>query len=219
MPEDPLKVDARARRAAADVIGLYSRHAEKWDAARGAEVRIEGAWLSRFVDGLPPGGRVLDLGCGTGRPLGAWLLEKGYDVTGVDASAPAIDRARARFPAGTWLCADMRSLALGCTFDGILAWDSLFHLTQSDQRALFPVLGAHAAPGAALMFTSGPDAGTAMGEFGGDPLHHASLSPGDYRSRLSAAGFGVLDFRPEDPDCGGHSVWLARRAGAHPKLG
>jgi hypothetical protein len=61
------------------------------------------------------------------------------------------------------------------------------------------------------MFTSGPDAGTAMGEFGGDPLHHASLSPDAYRRLLAAEGFDVLDFAPEDPDCGGHSVWLARR--------
>ena len=50
-----------------------------------------------------------------------------------------------------------------------------------------------------------------MGEFGGDPLHHASLSPDAYRRLLAAEGFDVLDFTPEDPDCGGHSVWLARR--------
>jgi hypothetical protein len=129
----------------------------------------------------------------------------------VDASAPAIDRARERLPAGTWICADMRSLDLDDAFDGLLAWDSLFHLTPADQRALFKVLGARAAPGATLMFTSGPDAGTAMGEFGGDPLHHASLSPDAYRRLLAAEGFDVLDFAPEDPDCGGHSVWLARR--------
>lgn len=200
-----------ARRAAEDVTALYARHAAAWDRARGAEVRIEAGWLSRFSALSPPGGRILDLGCGTGRPLGAWLLARGFRVTGVDASAPAIDLARERLPTGDWRCADMRGLDLGEAFDGLLAWDSLFHLTAADQAALFPVLGAHAAPGAVLMFTSGPDAGTAMGEFGGDPLHHASLSPADYRTRLAAEGFEVLDFRPEDPDCGGHSVWLARR--------
>ncbi|MFM8375089.1 MAG: class I SAM-dependent DNA methyltransferase [Phenylobacterium sp.] len=197
--------------AAADVIGLYTRHAATWDAVRGPGIRVESGWMARFAGVLPPGGTVLDLGCGTGRPLGAWLMDGGFSVTGVDASAPAIERARERLPAGEWTCADMRGLSLGRTFDGLLAWDSLFHLTAADQAGFFPVLGAHAAPGAVLMFTSGPDAGTAMGEFGGDPLHHASLSPADYRARLAAEGFEVLDFRPEDPDCGGHSVWLARR--------
>jgi hypothetical protein len=50
-----------------------------------------------------------------------------------------------------------------------------------------------------------------MGEFAGDPLHHASLSPAEYHDRLAAEGFDVLHFTPEDPDCGGHTVWLARR--------
>ena len=198
-------------RAAADVTGLYTRHADLWDQLRGPDLRLESRWMARFAALLPPGGRVLDLGCGTGRPLGSWLLSQGFAVTGVDGSAPAINRARERLPGGTWLCADMRGLALGETFDGLLAWDSLFHLTREDQQALFAVIGAHAAPGAALMFTSGPDAGVAMGEFGGEPLHHASLSSDAYRARLAAEGFDVLDFTPEDPGCGGHSVWLARR--------
>ena len=203
--------EADIRAAAEDVIGLYTRHAVLWEAARGPEVRVERDWMARFAGALPPGAWVLDLGCGTGRPLGAWLLARGFSVTGIDAAAPAIDRAREGLPAGEWICADMRGLALGRTFEGLLAWDSLFHMTAADQEAFFSVLGAHAAPGAVLMFTSGPDAGTAMGEFGGDPLHHASLSPAEYRRRLSAEGFDVLEFRPEDPDCGGHTVWLARR--------
>ena len=204
-PNDPIA------RAAADVTGLYARHADLWDRVRGPGLRLEAGWMARFAALPPPGGRILDLGCGTGRPLGAWLLSQGFAVTGVDSSAPAIALARERLPEGTWVCADMRGLDLAGTFDGLLAWDSLFHLTPADQRALFPVLGAHAAPGAVLMFTSGPDAGVAMGEFGGDPLHHASLSPDAYRSLLEAEGFDVLDFTPEDPECGGHSVWLARR--------
>ncbi len=193
------------------MTGLYSRHADLWDRVRDPDLRLEAGWMGRIAALLPPASRVLDLGCGTGRPLGAWLLSQGFAVTGVDSSAPAIALARERFPEGTWLRAEMRGLDLAGTFDGLLAWDSLFHLTPADQRALLKVMGAHAAPGAALMFTSGPDAGTAMGEFGGDRLHHASLSPDAYRRLLAAEGFDVLDFTPEDPDCGGHSVWLARR--------
>ena len=59
----------------------------------------------------------------------------------------------------------MRSLALGRTFDGIVAWDSFFHLTWDDQRRIFPVFRAHAATGAALMFTSGPDASLHSAEY------------------------------------------------------
>jgi hypothetical protein len=49
--------------------------------------------------------------------------------------------------------ADMRQLALGRRFAGLLAWDSFFHLPPEDQRPMFSRFQAHAAPGAALMFT------------------------------------------------------------------
>jgi hypothetical protein len=64
------------------------------------------------------------------------------------------------------------------------------------------------------MFTSGPAEGEAIGDFEGEPLFHASLSPDAYRALLNAHGFEVVAFVPEDPTCGQHTVWLARFLGA-----
>ena len=71
----------------------------------------------------------------------------------------------------------MRKLALPRKFSGILEWDSFFHLCDGDQRQMFPVFRQHAAPKAALMFTSGPAHGEAIGSFGGEPLYHARPRP------------------------------------------
>ena len=76
---------------------------------------------------------------------------------------------------------------------------------------MFPVFARHAAPGALLLFTSGPHAGVAMGEIYGHALYHASLDSSEYENLLAAQGFRVLQHRAEDPDCGGHTVWLAQR--------
>ena len=103
----------------------------------------------------------------------------------------------------------MRALALKDTFDGLLAWDSFFHLAHDDQRRMFPIFERHASPGAALMFTSGVSHGEAMGSYRGEPLYHASLAPEEYRTLLKSAGFRVVAHIAEDPDCGGHTVWLA----------
>jgi hypothetical protein len=46
--------------------------------------------------------------------------------------------------------------------------------------------------------------------FQGDPLFHASLEPAEYRRLLAANGFDMLEYRREDPDCGGRCIWLAR---------
>src|SRR5215216_3405122 len=98
-------------------------------------------------------------------------------VVGVDASPTLIALCRERFPGAEWIVADMRELALDRQFDGLLAWDSFFHLSGDDQREMFPRFAGHARPGAPLMFTSGTSEGVAMGSYRGEPLYHASLDP------------------------------------------
>ena len=112
----------------------------------------------------------------------------------------------------------MRSLGLDRRFDGILAWDSFFHLTPDDQRAMFAVFGRHAASSTVLMFNSGPSHGEEIGSYRGDPLYHASLDVAEYRNLLSGIGFEVISHVVEDwQSGGGRTVWLAQ-AGRSPLL-
>jgi SAM-dependent methyltransferase len=195
---------------AADIIGLYQRNASHWIESRARTRLMEKPWLDRFRGLLPSAAPVLDIGCGAAQPMAAYLIETGHPVVGVDSSPAMIDACRQHFPAHEWIVADMRALILQQKFSGLLAWDSFFHLGYDDQRNMFPVFRAHAAPNAALMFTSGPRHGEAIGEFGGEPLFHASLDPAEYRSLLDQSGFRVVAHIVEDPQCGGHTVWLAQ---------
>ena len=194
------------------IIDLYQRHAATYDGLRG-KLLMEGPWLARFRALLAPDAAILDIGCGTGQPIARHLGEQGHAVTGVDSAPAMIALCRARFPEGDWQVADMRKLALGHRFGGLIAWDSFFHLTPEDQRAMFKVFAAHAAPGAALMFTSGPAHGEAIGSFEGEALYHGSLDPEEYRALLAENGFSVEAHVAEDESCGGHTIWLARREG------
>jgi SAM-dependent methyltransferase len=192
------------------IVDLYQRRAREWDEARGRNL-FERGWLDRFTALLPPGGSVLDMGCGSGEPIAHHLIASQFAVTGVDSAPAMIDLCRSRFPSATWLVADMRELALGRRFDGLLAWDSFFHLRPEHQRAMFPVFAAHAAARAALMFTSGPSFGEAIGTFEGEPLYHGSLDPAEYRALLDEQGFDVVAHVADDPSCGGHTIWLAQQ--------
>jgi SAM-dependent methyltransferase len=196
--------------SSANIIDLYERHAAAYDTDR-ARTLFERGWLDRFRAAMTPATPVLDLGCGMGEPIARYLIEIGHPLTGVDSSCAMIERAKGRFPNATWIVADMRHVDLGVRFGGILAWDSFFHLTGEDQRAMFGVFRAHAVPGAALMFTSGPAHGEAIGNYQGEPLYHASLDADEYTTLLGVHGFEVLDHVVDDATCGGHTVWLARR--------
>ena len=109
-------------------------------------------------------------------------------------------------------CGYARTIARS-TIDGILAWDSFFHLNYDDQRRMFPVFGKHASSGAVLMFNTGPMHGEAIGEYRGDPLYHASLAPIEYQALLDEFGFEIIEHAVNDERCGGRTVWLCRRHG------
>ncbi len=118
---------------------------------------------------------------------------------------------REKFPDQDWRVGDMRVLPLGQTFDGVLAWDSFFHLTPECQRRMFALFQALTRPGSSLMFTSGTFYGVAMGTYRGEPLYHASLDTSEYQSLLEASGFELKEHVLEDPSCGHRNVWLSRR--------
>jgi hypothetical protein len=59
------------------------------------------------------------------------------------------------------------------------------------------------------MCTCGPSHGEVIGSYRGEPLYHASLGEAEYRSLLDSHGFDVVSHVDEDPNGGGHTIWLA----------
>ena len=194
------------------VIDVYQRHGAAWASLRGNRL-VERGWIDRFCALVPAGGDIVDIGCGSGLPLAGELIERGFDVTGIDGTPTMVALFMRNLPGVAVHLADMRELALNRRFQGLLAWDSFFHLAPDDQRGMFSRFQAHAAPGAALMFSSGTAEGEAIGALEGDRLYHGSLDPDEYRSLLDAAGFAVIAHLQEDPDCGNRTIWLAQQRG------
>jgi len=172
---------------------------------------VEREWLERFAEGLPDEGVILDLGCGSGEPIAGWLIEKGYQVIGVDVAPSLLATAKVRWPDGDWRHGDMRELDLSERFHGIIAWDSFFHLTPDEQVSSLPVISRHLRPGGSLMITVGPDAGETSGIVGESRVYHASLSPATYAGLLEQEGLQLRAFRAEDPACQNHTVLMARK--------
>jgi SAM-dependent methyltransferase len=193
------------------IIELYEKHAETWVQARLRERSFpEKSWLDRFCALVPSPASILDCGCGAGEPIATYLTVQRYSVTGVDSSKTMVRMFRDRLPNQRALVQDMRKLSLAETFEGILAWDSFFHLNHDDQRQMFPIFRAHAKSGTALMFTSGSSHGESIGVFEGEPLYHASLDSAEYRTLLEDHGFHVTENIDEDQNCGGRTIWLAQ---------
>jgi SAM-dependent methyltransferase len=97
------------------------------------------AWVQRFAGLIAPGGRVLDVACGSGRHA-LWLAAQGFVVTGVDRNGEAL----LGLPAGIeTLLADLEGAPWplpGRVFDGIVVTNYLW-------RPLWPALLGALAPG------------------------------------------------------------------------
>lgn len=152
---------------------------------------------------------MLDLGCGAGVPVAEYLISRGFELTGADASSSMLALAQKRFPTAEWIELDMRGLSLQKKFDGILAWDSFFHLSQDEQRALLPRLAEHLKQGGALLLTIGHEAGEVLGSVNDAEVYHSSLDEEEYRRILSDLGFQTLTIVLKDTSCGERSVLLA----------
>ena len=189
---------------------VYERNAAAFDQQRYKRL-IERAWLDRFLDGGPAGGPILDLGCGAGEPIAAYLIEQGFRVTGFDVSQAMLDIAHARFPEHTWLHGDMRELNLHEQFDGIIGWDSFFHLPPDDQPDTLRRIAAHLAPSGRLLLTVGHTHGEVLGHVNGEQVYHGSLAPDAYTRILNGLGLHITDFVLEDETCDFHTVLLGQK--------
>lgn len=88
----------------------------------------------KFLPNIPANGRILDLGCGTGRDSSAFL-DMGFDVLAVDASDEMVKKAKELFGIQVQ---KMRFEELGfeAEFDGVWACASLLHVPFENLQAV-----------------------------------------------------------------------------------
>lgn len=192
-----------------EVGNSYNKIAKWYDEHRSRDL-FEKPWLDKAIALLETNDTVLDVGCGMGEPIAQYFLKAGFKVTGIDGCFELIELAKNRLRKGEFLKADMRTLNLEQQFDLVIAWNSLFHLPQDDQRRMFAIFKNHTKTNGLLLLTTGPEAGEIWSDNGGEKLYHASLSPDEYKQALEQHGFELLDHKINDKDCHEHTVWLAR---------
>jgi len=107
------------------------------------------------VAALPPGSRILDLGCGNGWPITDALVNAGYSVVGLDSSRAMLEWFRVNLPKTPAVRADARACPFAdAVFDAAVSWGMLFHLEPRDQAAAFAAVSRVLKPGAPFLFTA-----------------------------------------------------------------
>jgi SAM-dependent methyltransferase len=90
----------------ADTTPAEARERPDFDSLAGDYARFRTSYSEELFDtivhyaGIARGGRVLDLGCGTGLGMAAYL-RRGFEVVGVDVASVMMEQAKASLPAGS----------------------------------------------------------------------------------------------------------------------
>ncbi len=188
----------------------YDAIADEWHAHR----RRFGArkYVDLILEGLQPGARILDLGCGTGEPIALYLVRKGFRVVGVDESAAMLEIARRVVPEAELIRADMRDVKLGGCFDAAVAWDSVFHVARAHHRAVFRKISGLLAPGGRLLLSAGGSGHTGFtSEMFGHTFFYSGYGPAETLRLLRAEGFAVELCEEDDPSSRGHLAVVVRK--------
>lgn len=122
------------------------------------QTRLEADFLAAELK-LPPGGRVLDVPCGSGRHS-LELASRGYRVTGLDISREQLAQAEKRSAeAGArveWLRGDMKDLSRAAEFDGAFCMGNSFGYLQPEAtRAFIAAIARALKPGGRFMMDTG----------------------------------------------------------------
>jgi 2-polyprenyl-3-methyl-5-hydroxy-6-metoxy-1,4-benzoquinol methylase len=155
---------------------------------------------------LPRGGAVLELGCGHGI-VSQVLIDEGFAVYGVDASARMIEAFRKRFPHAYAECAAVEdSDFFRRQFDGVVAWGLMFLLSADAQAALIPRIARTLNPGGKFLFTAPEERGAWQDALTG--RESISLGGERYRQLLHTEGL-ILD--GEESDEGKNHYYLVSK--------
>ncbi|WP_026381121.1 class I SAM-dependent methyltransferase [Afifella pfennigii] len=137
-----------------DTSNGYEAVADAFVAARSSSTTGL-AIVRKWAASLPRGGSVIDIGCGSGEPVTAALIDAGLAVSAIDASPALVAAFRQRFPDVEVACEPAeRSRFFDHSFDGAVAIGLIFLLPESAQRDLIGRVAGALKPGGRFLFTA-----------------------------------------------------------------
>ena len=166
--------------------------------------------LSRLESSSVKPAKIVDIGCGTGKPVCSTLAAAGHDVLGIDVASAMIQAAREGVPDAAFEQKDIRSFdPPGDSYDVATGYFSMIaSVTQEDIKGFISKIFRFLKPGGLFVFATVPISADSMQlRWMGRPVVVSSLSPEEAVDTIKMAGFrvehdAVTKFTPKGAEAG-----------------
>jgi ubiquinone/menaquinone biosynthesis C-methylase UbiE len=171
-------------------------------------------WLHNFLQYIPPGSKILELGCADGIPV-AQYVSSHYQYMGIDISPVQIELAQQHVPGATFEVADMTALSFpDNSFKGIIALYSLIHVPVDQQPALLTSLYHWLQAEGYVLMIVGATAWTGIETdwlIPGTTMYWSHADTDTYMKWFAAAGFTIIDTKFIPEGTAGHTLLIAKK--------
>lgn len=198
----------------------YDQVAERYVAWSGKDpIRLH--YVDRLIKSVPHGGRILDIGCGSGDPVAVRLVEH-FDVVGVDISATQVAFARRNVPAARFIESDIMEVRFPpLEFDAVCAFFSITHLPREEHAALLGRVNRWLKHGGIFVGSFGVQetSGAVENDWLGAPMYFSQFDAAANLALMREAGFEILEEEVRRHDEDGTEVsflWLVARKSSAP---
>ncbi|GGF04133.1 class I SAM-dependent DNA methyltransferase [Flavobacterium limi] len=169
----------------------YNKIVDSWIKARNNA--IVNKPIIQFAYHINSKGTILDIGCGTGMPIAKYLSDRNFSITGIDQSSKMIETAQsAGIKNSVFHTCDFFDFETDKKFNGIIAWDSLFHFPKERQNEIYSKVYHLLAPGGYFLFTHGKEEDEHIDSMFGEQFYYSCLTKDFVLGLMKELGFEIL---------------------------
>jgi cyclopropane fatty-acyl-phospholipid synthase-like methyltransferase len=168
--------------------------------------------LEKLNSLLKPNSRILDLGCGAGKPIDEFFINHGHKIVGIDISSEQVKLAKKNIPAGSFKIKDIASLKeKEFEVEAVVSFYTIFHLPRKKHQKLFKIINSFLRAGGLLLITMGTSDWEGTGDFYKTQMYWSHYGPEKNRKIIEEAGFEIIFDKIDTSGGEKHQITLARK--------